>query len=229
MAMFVGQVMFVILNLQWRLVMTRAEFTQFLKRAFSLLRDYSVDGSLHYLCMDWRHIIEITTVCDDLYSEMKNLCIWNKSSGGMGSLYRSKHELIFVYKKGTAPHVNNVELWVHGRYRTNVWDYPGVNSFGENRADLLLHPTVKNVQMVADAIMDVTGRGDVVLDSFLGFGTTLLACERTGRVCRGIEIEPKYIDVAIRRWQEMTGQDAVNIQTGRTYNEIKRGTENVEC
>ena len=176
--------------------------------------------------LDWRHIIEITAACDDVYTEMKNLCVWNKASGGMGSLYRSKHELIFVYKNGRAPHINNVELGANGRYRTNVWDYPGVNSFGENRDDLKLHPTVKNVQMVADAIMDVTNRGDVVLDSFLGSGTTLLACERVGRVCRGIEIEPKYVDVAILRWQKLTGKNAVNVDLERTYNELLMGARN---
>lgn len=206
--------------------MSREQFTQFLRTAFTNLRDWSVDGSLHYLCMDWRHIIEITAACDDVYTEMKNLCVWNKASGGMGSLYRSKHELIFVYKNGRASHINNVELGANGRYRTNVWDYPGVNSFGENRDDLKLHPTVKNVQMVADAIMDVTNRGDVVLDSFLGSGTTLLACERVGRVCRGIEIEPKYVDVAILRWQKLTGKNAVNVDLERTYNELLMGARN---
>lgn len=205
--------------------MTRQEFTEFLRTAFTLLRNYSVEGSLHYLCMDWRHIIEITTACDETYTEMKNLCVWNKSSGGMGSLYRSKHELIFIYKHGTAPHINNIELGVHGRNRTNVWDYPGVNT--GNREELLLHPTVKNVQMVADAIMDVTNRGDIVLDSFLGSGTTLLACERTGRICRGIEIEPKYIDTTIRRWQKVTGKDAVLVQSGKTFNEIYKLNQEV--
>lgn len=174
------------------------------------------------ICLDWRHIIEIIAACDDVYTEMKNLCVWNKASGGMGSLYRSKHELIFVYKNGRASHINNVELGANGRYRTNVWDYPGVNSFGENRDDLKLHPTVKNVQMVAD----VTNRGDVVLDSFLGSGTTLLACERVGRICRGIEIEPKYVDVAILRWQKLTGKNAVNVGLERTYNELLMGARN---
>ncbi len=205
--------------------MTRQEFKDFLRTAFTLLRNYSVEGSLHYLCMDWRHIIEITTACDETYTEMKNLCVWNKSSGGMGSLYRSKHELIFIYKHGTAPHINNIELGVHGRNRTNVWDYPGVNT--GNREELLLHPTVKNVQMVADAIMDVTNRGDIVLDSFLGSGTTLLACERTGRICRGIEIEPKYINTTIRRWQKVTGKDAVLVQSGKTFNEIYKLNQEV--
>lgn len=201
--------------------MTSEEFTTFLKTAFTHLKNYSVDSSLHYLCMDWRHIIEITSACKDIYSEMKNLCVWNKASGGMGSMYRSKHELVFVYKNGTAPHINNVELGKHGRYRTNVWDYAGVNSFGKHKKDLELHPTVKPVEMVADAIMDATNRGNMVLDAFLGSGSTLIACEKTGRICRGIELEPKYIDICIKRWQEMTHKDAVHVESGKTYNEVK--------
>lgn len=201
--------------------MTRQEFTQFLKTAFTNLKNYSVDGSLHYLCMDWRHIIEITTACDEVYTEMKNLCVWNKASGGMGALYRSKHELVFVYKNGTASHINNVELGKHGRYRTNVWDYAGVNSFGENHDDLKMHPTVKPVAMIVDAIMDVTNMKDIVLDAFLGSGSTLIACEKSNRVCRGIELEPKYIDVTIKRWQTMTGKQAMNIKSGETYQEVK--------
>ncbi len=200
--------------------MTCQEFTDFLKKAFINLKNYSIDGSLHYLCMDWRHIIEITSACKDLYTEMKNLCVWNKTSGGMGSLYRSKHELIFVYKNGTEKHINNVELGKYGRNRTNVWDYPGVNSFGENHNDLKFHPTVKPVAMIKDAIMDVTYRKDIVLDCFLGSGSTLIACEQTDRVCRGIELEPKYIDVIIRRWQELTGKQAINLLNNKTFNEL---------
>lgn len=200
--------------------MTREQFTQFLKKAFTNLRDYSVDGSMHYLCMDWRHIIDITTACEEVYTEMKNLCVWNKASGGMGSLYRSKHELVFVYKNGVSPHINNVELGKHGRYRTNVWDYAGVNSFGENHDDLKLHPTVKPVAMIVDAIMDVTNIKDIVLDAFLGSGSTLIACEKSNRICRGIELEPKYIDVTIKRWQAMTKKQAINIKLGKTYQEL---------
>lgn len=200
--------------------MTQEEFTEFLSKAFTNLKNYSADGSIHYLCMDWRHIAEITTACNNIYSEMKNLCIWNKSSGGMGSLYRSKHELVFVYKNGTKPHINNVELGKHGRYRTNVWDYAGVNSFGEEHDKLKLHPTVKPVQMIVDAIMDTSNRGDIVLDSFLGSGSTLIACEKAGRVCRGIELEPKYIDVAIQRWQRLTGKKAINLNSNKTYDNL---------
>jgi DNA modification methylase len=150
-----------------------------------------------------------------------NLCCWNKTNGGMGSLYRSKHELIAIAKKGRAPHINNVELGKHGRYRTNVWDYAGVNSFGASRMqDLADHPTVKPIALVADAIRDVTHQGDIVLDAFMGSGTTLLAAERTGRVGYGTEIEPRYIDVAIERWQQMTGKAATLDGDGRTWTEV---------
>ncbi|MGL4722351.1 MAG: site-specific DNA-methyltransferase [Desulfovibrionaceae bacterium] len=206
--------------------MSEEEFTLFLQSVFTHLRNYSLDGSLHYLCMDWRHIIEITSACKNIYTEMKNLCVWNKASGGMGSLYRSKHELVFIYKNGEAPHINNIELGKHGRYRTNVWDYAGVNSFGKNKSDLELHPTVKPVEMIADAIMDTTHRNDIVLDAFLGSGSTLLACEKTGRVCRGIELEPKYIDVTIKRWQKMTGKDAIHIKLNKGYADIMNGGRN---
>jgi DNA modification methylase len=205
--------------------MTQEEFTNFLSKAFTNLRNYSKDGSIHYLCMDWRHITEITTACDDIYTEMKNLCVWNKSAGGMGSLYRSKHELVFVYKNGTASHINNVELGKHGRYRTNVWDYPGVNSFGGDRDKLQLHPTVKPVQMIIDAIMDTSNRGDMILDCFLGSGSTLIACEKANRICRGVELEPKYIDITIQRWQNLTGEKAINLTNDKTYEELTKEAE----
>jgi DNA modification methylase len=139
----------------------------------------------------------------------------------MGSLYRSQHELVFVFKKGTDPHLNNVELGKHGRYRTNIWSYPGVNAFSKNRSEeLAFHPTVKPIQMIADAIMDVTQRGNIVLDGFLGSGTTLLAAEQTGRICFGIEYEPRYVDLAIRRWMEATGKAAVLVASGQTFAQL---------
>jgi len=156
--------------------------------------------------MDHRHVEEVLAAAEELYGERLNICVWNKSNAGMGSLYRSKHELVFVFRVGDAPHRNNVELGKHGRNRTNVWDYASVNSFkGSRRADLALHPTVKPVKMVADAIMDVTKRGEIVLDTFLGSGTTLIACQRAGRRFRGIELDPAYVDVALERWRSMTG------------------------
>jgi DNA modification methylase len=200
--------------------MSSAEFQNFLADNFTLLKDFSKDGSIHFICMDWRHTGELLAAAKPVYSELKNICVWNKDNGGMGSLYRSKHEFIFVYKNGDAPHINNVELGKHGRYRTNVWDYAGVNSFGKNRGDLKLHPTVKPVEMIMDAIMDVSPRGGLVLDSFLGSGSTLIAAEKTKRVCYGIELEPLYIDTTIRRWEALSKKDAVLLSNGKTYKQL---------
>ena len=204
--------------------MSQAEFTEFLRTVFGLLRSHSVNGSLHYLCMDWRHIQEITSAGDDIYDEFKNLCVWNKNNAGMGSMYRSKHELVFVYKHGKQAHINNIKLGKYGRYRTNVWDYDGVSSFSR-KADLELHPTVKPIELVADAILDSTKRNHLVLDAFLGSGSTLMACEKTGRICYGIELEPSYIDVTIQRWQKYTNQDAIHQATGKTYTQQKQANE----
>jgi DNA modification methylase len=190
--------------------MDSAEFQGFLAQVFLNFAQASRDGSLHYIFMDWRHQQEVLLAAQNFYSKLLNLCVWAKSNGGMGSLYRSQHELVFVFKKGTAPHRNNVELGKHGRYRTNVWEYAGANSFGPDRDEALaMHPTVKPVDMLADAILDVTCRNDIVLDGFLGSGSTLIAAERTGRTCYGVELDPGYVDVIIRRWQRETGQSAV--------------------
>lgn len=191
--------------------MTSDEFTEFLGTFMRHAKTYSADGALHYFFMDWKHVREISTAATSVYDEFKNICVWNKTNGGMGSLYRSKHELCFIYKSGHAPHINNIELGAHGRYRTNVWDYAGANAFGGAKDDLKLHPTVKPVAMLRDAILDVTRRGDIVLDCFLGSGSTLIACELTGRVCRGIEIEEKYCDITIKRFETLTGQKAEKI------------------
>ena len=168
--------------------------------------------------MDWRHVEEISRA-GHVYDEFKNICVWNKTNAGMGSLYRSKHEFIFVYKNGEQKHINNIELGSKGRYRTNVWDYAGVNTF-KNTNLLKLHPTVKPVELIWDAILDVSKRGDIVLDSFLGSGSTLIACEKSHRICYGIELEPLYIDTTIRRWQELTGKDAIREGDGKTYKEL---------
>ena len=201
--------------------MSRDEFTAFLTQFLAAMLPHVVDGGVVDLCMDWRHLRELLAAIDNNALSMLNLCCWNKTNGGMGSLYRSKHELIAIAKKGPAPHINNVELGKHGRYRTNVWDYAGVNSFGASRMqDLADHPTVKPIALVADAIRDVTHQGDIVLDAFMGSGTTLLAAERTGRVGHGTEIEPRYIDVAITRWQQMTGKAATLDGDGRTWTEV---------
>lgn len=193
------------------------EFVRFLTQNFTLLKEFSTDGSLHYICMDWRHVEEIS-LAGHVYDSFKNVCVWNKSNAGMGSLYRSKHELIFVCKHGNASHTNNVELGAKGRYRTNVWDYAGVNTF-KNKELLRLHPTVKPVELIWNAILNASNRGDIVLDSFLGSGSTLIACEKAKLICYGIELEQLYIDTAIRRWQELTGKEAVRMD-GVTYNQL---------
>jgi DNA modification methylase len=198
--------------------MSEAEFTAFLTTVLGHAAGHSADGALHFVFMDWRHLIELLTAGRAIYRELKNLCVWVKDNGGMGSLYRSQHELVLVFKNGNATHVNNVELGRHGRNRSNVWRHPGVNSVGAGRAEeLRLHPTVKPVQLVADAILDASKRRGVVLDPFLGSGTTLLAAERTGRQACGLEVEPRYVDVAIRRWQEHTGRAAVHVESGLTF------------
>ncbi len=170
--------------------MDRPEFTAFLGQAFRNLATFSVEGSLHYICMDWRHMEELLAAGRSVYSELISLCIWTKDNAGMGSLYRSQHELVFVFKRGRHGHRNNIQLGRFGRNRSNVWRYPGANSFarcGEEGNLLALHPTVKPVTLVADAILDCSARGDIVLDAFLGSGTTVIAAERTGRRCYGLE------------------------------------------
>jgi DNA modification methylase len=172
---------------------------------------------------------ELLAAGKQVYAELKNVCVWVKDNGGMGSLYRSQHELIFVFKSGKEGHHNNIQLGQFGRYRTNVWNYPGVNSFSRSTDEgnlLELHPTVKPVALLADAIMDCTSRRDVVLDPFLGSGTTVIAAERTDRVCYGIELDPQYVDVIVRRWQVFTGQSARQAHSGRTFAELETEAEN---
>lgn len=203
--------------------MTRSEFTVFLTDAIGQMSSSLKDGGVLTLAMDWRHSTEILAAIEANGLTLINMCVWNKQSGGMGSLYRSKHELFWIARKGKASPTNNVQLGRHGRYRCNVWDYPGVNSFGKTRAqDLADHPTVKPLALVADAIRDVTHAGEIVVDGFMGSGTTILAAERTKRVGHGIEIEPGYVDVAIRRWQEMTGLSAMLAGEGISFAELAR-------
>ncbi|WP_425995415.1 site-specific DNA-methyltransferase [Afipia sp. DC4300-2b1] len=195
-------------------------FTSFLTKIVQKLTAYSVDGSLHYLAMDWRHCQEILTAGNATYSELKGICVWRKTNAGMGSLYRSQHEFFFVYKNGKAPHINNINLGVHGRNRSNVWDYGGINSFGKDRDELLaMHPTVKPVALIADIIKDASHRGGIVLDVFGGSGSTLIAAEKTKRRAALIEIDPLYVDSTIRRWRALTGNDAVCVNTGATFAE----------
>ena len=193
--------------------MTTAAFRTFLTETLSACERISRGGAVHFVCMDWRHLDDVSAVGAEVYNSLLNICVWNKSNAGMGSLYRSKHEMVFVYRVGDAPHTNAVELGKHGRNRTNVWDYASVNSLrGSRREDLALHPTVKPVAMVADAICDVTRQGERVLDIFLGSGTSLIAAERVGRKFRGLDIDPAYVDVAIARWEQLTGKTAALVQ-----------------
>ena len=201
--------------------MSEDQFTAFLVTVFRNLVGHSTDGAIHFICMDWRHMGEVVTAGRDAYTELKNLCVWAKTNGGMGSLYRSQHELKFVFKAGTGPHINNVELGRHGRYPTNVWSYAGINGFGKDRdAELALHPTVKPVKLVADAILDCSKRGGIVLDAFAGSGTTLIAADKTGRQGYGIELDPRYCDVIVRRFANTADTEAIHAATGQSFAEI---------
>jgi DNA modification methylase len=190
--------------------MSAAEFEAFLRTALGHAVTHSENGSIHFVCMHWAKIRELLGSTADLFSETKNLCVWSKTNGGMGSLYRSQHELVFVFKNGTKPHVNNVELGRFGRNRSNVWEYDGQNVLnGTSKSKLAVHPTAKPVALVADAIRDCSHRNGIILDCFGGSGTTLIAAEKTGRRARLIELDPRYVDVTIRRWQNVTGRTAV--------------------
>jgi DNA modification methylase len=202
---------------------TSPQFTRFLEESLSLLAEHSTDGAIHFVCMDWRHLDEMLTTGRRIYNELKNVVVWTKTNAGMGSLYRSQHELVFVWKHGRGKHINNIELGKNGRNRCNVWSYAGMNSFGPDRVDeLAIHPTVKPVALVADAIRDCSRRGDLILDSFGGSGSTLIACERTNRKARLIELDPIYCDQTIRRWQKLTGEKSVNAATGTAFNSTDR-------
>jgi DNA modification methylase len=202
--------------------MSPGQFTAFLRSVFVLLGLNTADGAIHCVCMDWRHIGEMIEAGTAVFTELKNVCVWVKPNGGMGSFYRSRHELIFIWKNGHKPHVNNFELGQFGRSRTNVWEYDGVNSFRTGRDDeLAMHPTCKPVELIADAIKDCSRRNDIVLDPFGGSGSTLIACHKTGRRARLIEIDPLYCDVTVRRWQECSGSVAFHEQSGLSFAEFE--------
>ena len=208
--------------------LTATEFTAFLATSLGLMAKYSSPGSVHFVCQDWRHMSELLAAGKQVYSNLLNLVVWAKDNGGLGSLYRSRHELIFLFRNGQKSHRNNVLLGKYGRNRTNVWQYPGINTLSKQSEEgnlLALHPTVKPVAMVADAILDCSARGDIVLDAFLGSGTTLLAAERTGRTCYGIEIDPIYCDVIIKRWQRLTGGEAIHSLSGEAFNTLHANRE----
>lgn len=201
--------------------MSEKAFTAFLTESLGAMASVCRDGAIAFVCMDWRHMSELLTAGKAVFSELKNLCVWNKTNGGMGTFYRSKHELVFVWKVGDAPHTNSFGLGDTGRYRTNVWDYAGISSISANRSDdLAMHPTVKPVAMVADAIRDCSKRGDIVLDAFGGSGSTLIAAEKCGRAARLIEFDPGYCDVIIERWQKLTGKRAVLAANGVGFEDV---------
>jgi DNA modification methylase len=210
--------------------LTEFEFTSFLTTTLKLLSRHSRNDAVHFICMDWRHVGELVSAGNRVYESLLNLCVWVKNAGGMGSLYRSQHELIFVFRNGKGQHRNNVQLGRFGRNRTNIWEYPCINTLSKVSEEgnlLALHPTVKPVAMVADALLDCSARGDLVLDAFLGSGTTIIAAERTGRCCYGIELDPLYIDTAIKRWQRYTGDHAVHLASGRRFDDIEKGKTEV--
>ena len=201
--------------------MSHPEFIEFLQETLSVASSVSRDGAVHFVCMDWRHLEELVCAGRGVYGAMLNLVVWAKSNAGQGSFYRSQHELIGVFRVGAEPHCNNIQLGRHGRSRSNVWHYAGVNSFRSGRMDdLAAHPTVKPIAMVADALKDCTRRGDIVLDTFCGAGTTIMAAERVGRRAFAIELAPKYVDVAVRRWQAFTRRDATLRGSGQTFEEV---------
>ncbi len=204
--------------------MTEEEFIRFLTSSLGLLVQHSKIGSVSFVCMDWRHTGELLAAGKHSFGGLLNICIWAKDKGGMGSLYRSQHEFIFVFRNGKASHRNNVQLGRFGRNRTNIWHYPGVNTLSRQAGEgnlLELHPTVKPVALIADALLDCSAPGNLVLDSFLGSGSTLIAAQRTGRVCHGIEIDPLYVDTAIRRWQRETGGRAIHVESDKHFEEME--------
>ncbi|MEQ8282914.1 MAG: DNA methyltransferase [Parvibaculum sp.] len=201
--------------------MDEAAFIAFLETALGEMARVSLDGALHFVCMDWRHQLELLTAGRRVYTEQKNLCVWAKTNAGMGSLYRSQHELVLLFKKGHAPHINNVELGVHGRYRTNLWTFAGQNGLEADRGEALaIHPTVKPIAMVEEAIRDVSHHGEIVLDGFAGSGTTLLAAESTGRRAFALEIDPHYCDTILKRFRAATGIEPVHVASGLTFGEL---------
>lgn len=201
--------------------MSEAEFTSFLTITHGNVAAMIRDGAIVYSCMDWRHVGEMLVAGKTAFTELKNLIVWNKTNAGMGTFYRSQHELIFVFKQGTAEHINNFGLGGSGRYRTNVWTYAGISSMGADRAEeLAMHPTVKPVAMIADAMRDCSKRGSLVLDCFGGSGSTLIAAHKTGRLARLIEYDPLYCDTIIRRWEKLTGKRATLAATGQTFEDV---------
>lgn len=202
--------------------MSTDQYQSFLEQALHRIAEACDDGSIVYVCVDWRHVDQLLQAGSVTFNELKNICIWVKSNGGQGSFYRSRHEMVCVFKAGSSAHVNSFELGQHGRSRSNIWEYAGVNSFKAGRADELnWHPTVKPVRLVADAMLDCSRRGSIILDPFMGSGTTIIAAETVGRRAYGMELDPQYVDVAVRRWERFTGRDAILEATGQTFTEVQ--------
>jgi DNA modification methylase len=198
--------------------MTDAEFLAFNEAWMAAVLPHLCDGGVLGTFIDWRGSPTVHSAALKLGLVPLNLIVWAKTNAGMGSLYRSQHELLPLFKKGTGPHVKHFELGKRGRWRSNVWTYPGASSLGsEARRGLKDHPTVKPTAMLEDALLDLTNRGDVVIDPFLGSGSTLIAAEKTGRVCRSLELDPLYVDVIVRRYEAATGKPAVLVETGETF------------
>jgi DNA methylase len=200
--------------------MSEEQFTDFLGRFLQHTKRVTDDGAIIYVFIDHAHSLELQVAAYPFFGKQKNLCVWAKDAAGMGSFYRSQHELVYVFKNGTAPHINNFNLGEKGRYRTNVWNYPGANTGPDRREALEIHPTVKPVSMFVDAMLDCSHRGGIVLDCFGGSGTTVIAAERTGRTARLMELDPLYVDLIVRRWQSFTGNPAIHAGTGATFDEI---------
>lgn len=210
--------------------MSSIQFVEFLLSTVGQTAERLIDGGIAYVCMDWRHAAELLNAGSRIFDELKNICVWSKTNAGQGSFYRSQHELVFIYKRGTAAHINTFGLGQHGRSRSNVWTYAGVNSFRAGRMDeLKMHPTVKPVALIADAMKDCSKRGSIVLDTFSGSGSSILAAEQVGRRAFCIEIDPVYVDVSIQRWQRYTGRDAILESTGQTFDELSRQRQSVQA
>ncbi len=201
--------------------MSKAEFTSFLAITLANIASCMRDGAIAYVCMDWRHMGELLEAGEQAFTELKNVVIWNKTNAGLGSFYRSKFEMVFVFKNGTAEHTNTFGLGASGRHRTNVWDYGGISSMSAHRAeDLAMHPTAKPVAMIVDALKDCSRRGEIVLDAFGGSGSLLIAAHKTGRRARLIEYDPLYCDTIIRRWEKLTGKKAVLAENGMAFEDV---------
>ena len=202
--------------------MTEEDYVEFLQGVLNCMGEVLVNGGIAFLCIDWRHVEQAIRASKLAQLALKNICVWVKTNGGMGTFYRSRHEFVLVLKNGDGPHVNSFGLGDTGRYRTNVWEYAGANAFGQGRLEeLAMHPTVKPTALVADAIKDCSRRREFVLDPFAGSGTTIIAAEKAGRHARAIEIDPHYCDVIVRRWQAYTGKSATHVVAGLRLDEVE--------